>query len=405
MSHGPLTGGHVVLGVGGGIAAYKAVELLRLLTGAGAEVECVLTAAAEEFVAPLTFTALSGRTARSRLFGNEDPIPHTRLGQWADLVVIAPATADLLARMAAGLADDLLTNTLLATRAPVIAAAAMHTEMWDRPSTRRNVATLRGDSVTVLDPETGPLAGGDIGAGRMAEPEMILAACVDLLDGSPARSGPLAGATILVTAGGTREPIDPVRYIGNRSSGKMGHLLAGEAARRGAHVTLVTTSSLPAPPGVDRVDVETAEELAGAVLSRFGDVDAVVMAAAVADFRPVDPAGSKLKKEGGAPRVVLEPTTDVLAELGRRKGRQVIVGFAAETEAVATNGSDKVRRKNLDFLVANLVGVADSGFGTDTNRAYICTPDDAVEDLGLLGKAELSAMICDRLAKSLAARG
>lgn len=394
MGAPPLEGRRVVLGVGGGIAAYKSVELLRLLTGAGATVECVLTEAACRFVAPLTFTALSGRAARTELFGADDPIPHTRLGQWADLVVVAPATADLLARLATGLADDLLTNTVLATRAPVLAAAAMHTEMWDRPTTRRNVARLRDDGVAVIDPDSGPLAGGDVGPGRMAEPATIAAACAELL----ARAGSLAGSSILVTAGGTREPVDAVRYVGNRSSGRMGHAVAAAAAARGADVTLVTTSSLPSGPGVVRVEVETAAEMAEAVLARYDGVDAVVMSAAVADFRPAEPAATKIKKESGPPRIVLEPTLDILAEMGRRKQHQVLVGFAAETDDVAAQGSAKVRAKNLDLLVANLVGVEDSGFGAATNRAYLCSPGDQVEDLGLVGKDELAGLICDRVA-------
>lgn len=394
----PIAGRHVVLGVGGGIAAYKSVELLRRLTSSGAEVECVLTEAACRFVGPLTFTALSGRAALTELFGSGDPIPHTRLGRWADLIVVAPATADLIARLAVGLADDLLTNTVLATRAPVLVAAAMHTEMWDRPSTRRNVARLREDGVTVIDPDVGRLAGGDVGPGRMAEPVTIASTCADLLN----RDSSLAGVSVLVTAGGTREPVDPVRYVGNRSSGRMGHAVAAAAASRGARVTLVTTSSLSSGPGIDRVDVETAAEMADAVLSRYDDVDVVVMSAAVADFRPAAPANAKLKKESGPPRIVLEPTLDILAEMGRRKQHQVLVGFAAETDDVAAHGSAKARAKNLDLLVANLVGVDDSGFGTDTNRAYLCLPGDQVEDLGLLGKDELAGLICDRVGVALA---
>lgn len=397
----PLGNRTVVLGVGGGIAAFKAVELLRLLTAAGANVRCVLTRAASEFVAPLTFTALSGVPAQTELFGAADPIPHTTLGQAADLVVIAPATADLMARMAAGLADDLLTNTLLATRAPVLCAAAMHTEMWEQPSTQRNVETLRGDGVVVLDPEVGPLAGGDVGRGRMAEPGSILAAAEAML---AVEQRDLSGRRIVVTAGGTREPIDPVRYVGNRSSGKMGHAIAAEASRRGAEVVLVTTSSLAAAPGVKRIDVDTAAEMAEATFGAYDGTDAVVMAAAVADFRPADPASSKIKKGAGPPEIRLEPTVDILAELGRTKGDQVLVGFAAETDDVASYGAGKVAAKNLDFLVANLVGVDDSGFGTDTNRAYICSQGDVVEDLGLLGKDELACRICDRIAALLDAR-
>lgn len=397
MAASPLAGARVVLGVTGGIAAYKSVELLRRLTEAGAEVEVVLTESATRFVAPLTFTALSGRTAQTDLFGSSDPIPHTRLGQWADLVVVAPATANLLGRLASGLADDLLTNVLLATRAPVVVACAMHTEMWEQPSVQRNLETLRRDGHRCIDPEKGRLAGGDEGLGRMAEPVTIVEVCEDVLSGG---DRDLAGCRIVVTAGGTREPIDPVRFVGNRSTGKMGHAVAEEASRRGAQVVLVTTQPDSAPAGVETVPVETAEEMAREVLERFADVDAVVMAAAVADFRPAETAAGKLKKQDGPPSIVLEPTTDILAELGRTKARQILVGFAAETERVPEAGVAKVEAKNLDLLVANLVGVDDSGFGTDTNRAWLCRPGRDAESLGLTTKAAIATAICDDLAEA-----
>lgn len=415
MPRGALAGKRVVLGVTGGIAAYKAVELLRLLTKSGADVEVVLTREAAEFVGPLTFTALSHKQARTELFGSDDPIPHTRLGQWADLVVVAPATAHTAARLANGLADDLLTNTLLATRAPVVVALAMHTEMWEQPAVQRNVARLRADGVVCVLPEQGELAGGDVGMGRMAAPDRILAACEEVFaDGPPALpSGPrvhelpprppapqssLEGRRVLVTAGGTREPIDPVRYIGNRSSGKMGHAIASEAAERGASVVLVTTSQLPVAGDVEVVRVETAAEMADAVLGRYPHVDCVVMSAAVADFRPADAADEKIKKDGGPPRVVLVPTLDILAALGDAKSHQVLVGFAAETGNVPEHGSEKVAKKNLDLLVANLVGQPGTGFGSDTNRAYLCRPGGAVNDLGMLTKLELASLLCDEVA-------
>lgn len=395
----------MVLGVAGGIAAYKAVELLRLLVAAGAEVHSVLTPEATRFVAPLTFGALAGRPALTGLWDGPDPIPHTRLGQDADVVVVAPATAHLIGRYAAGLADDLLTNTLLATRAPVLLAAAMHTEMWEQAAVKRNVARLRADGIHVLDPEVGPLAGGDVGPGRLVEPERILEAVEDVLvSASPERPGPLTGRTILVSAGGTREPIDPVRFIGNRSSGRMGHAVAAEASRRGADVVLVTTSPLPVPAGAKVEVVETAAEMADAVLGRSGEADAVVMTAAVADFTPAGVAPRKLKKAAGAPEIRLVPTRDVLAELGRRKGDRVLVGFAAETDDVAAAGAAKVAAKNLDLLVANLVGVDDSGFGSETNRAYFCSPGGVVEELGLLSKKELASLICDRVGALLETR-
>ncbi|MCC7076729.1 MAG: bifunctional phosphopantothenoylcysteine decarboxylase/phosphopantothenate--cysteine ligase CoaBC [Acidimicrobiia bacterium] len=406
MPRSPLAGARVVLGVSGGIAAYKAVELLRLLTAAGADVQVVMTEAATQFVGPLTFTALSGRTARTDLFGADDPIPHTRLGQWGDLVVVAPATANLLGRLAGGHADDLLTNVLLATRAPIVVACAMHTEMWEQPSVQRNLDTLRGDGVRCIEPEKGRLAGGDEGVGRMAEPPAILAVCEEVV----AASGPgphgqdterLHGRRVLVTAGGTREAIDPVRYVGNRSTGKMGHLVAVEAHRRGADVTLVTTRPEDAPRGVEVVAVESAREMEIETLSRFEDVDCVVMAAAVADFRPAAPATEKLKKHTGPPAIVLEPTTDILVEMGKRKTHQLLVGFAAETENVAETGCAKLAAKNLDLLVANLVGVEDSGFGTDTNTAWLCRPGEPPEDLGKTTKAALAATICDALTARL----
>jgi phosphopantothenoylcysteine decarboxylase/phosphopantothenate--cysteine ligase len=391
---GPLHGRRVVLGVTGGIAAYKVVEVCRRLVDAGAHVMPVLTADAQRFVGAVTFSALASEPARTSLFDDpDDPIPHTRLGQSADLVVIAPATATVLARYAAGIADDLLTATLLATRAPVLVAPAMHTEMWEHPSVQDNLATLRRRGVHVVDPESGRLAGGDEGEGRLADPERIVVEAARVL----ALGRDLAGLHVLVTAGGTREPIDPVRFIGNRSSGKMGHAVAEAAANRGAAVTLITTSSRPVTTsGIDVVAVETAAELADAVLVRFPEVDVVVMAAAVADFRPKAVADDKLKKGDGVPEVVLEPTTDVLAELGTRKSGQILVGFAAETERVRERAQAKLEAKGVDLMVANDVSAADSGFEVDTNRA-ILLHSTGVEELGLLTKVELAELILDRV--------
>lgn len=390
----PLHGRRVVLGVTGGIAAYKAVEVCRRLVDAGAHVMPVLTADAQRFVGAVTFSALASEPARTSLFDDpDDPIPHTRLGQSADLVVIAPATATVLARYAAGIADDLLTATLLVTRAPVLVAPAMHTEMWEHPSVQDNLATLRRRGVHVVDPESGRLAGGDEGEGRLADPERIVAEAARIL----ALGRDLAGLHVLVTAGGTREPIDPVRFVGNRSSGKMGHAVAEAAANRGAAVTLITTSSRPVTAsGIDVVAVETAAELADAVLVRFPEVDVVVMAAAVADFRPKSVAGDKLKKGDGVPEVVLEPTTDVLAELGARKSGQFLVGFAAETGRVREHAQAKLEAKGVDLMVANDVSVAASGFEVDTNRA-ILLHSTGVEELELLTKVELAELILDRV--------
>jgi phosphopantothenoylcysteine decarboxylase/phosphopantothenate--cysteine ligase len=382
-----------VLGVSGGIAAYKAVEVCRRLVDAGAHVAPVLTEDATRFVGALTFSALASEPARTSLFDSPDPIPHTRLGQTADLVLVAPATAKLIGKYAAGISDDLLTATLLATRAPVLLAPAMHTEMWEHAAVQENLAVLRRRGVAVVDPESGRLAGGDVGEGRLAEPARIVAAAEALL--SP---GDLSGTRVLITAGGTREPIDPVRFIGNRSSGKMGYALAAVAARRGASVCLVTTVRRPLPPGaVEEVRVETAAEMAEAVAARFPEVDVVVMAAAVADFRPKVSAPSKLKKAEGAPEVILEPTPDILAGLGSAKQGQFLVGFAAETEQLVAHATAKLAAKRVDLMVANDVSAADSGFEVDTNRALLITPGGDITELPRMTKTELAEIIWDRV--------
>ncbi len=338
---GALRGRRVVLGVSGGIAAYKAVEVCRRLVDAGAFVSPVLTEGATRFVGTVTFSALASEPARTSLFDGPDPIPHTRLGQTADLIVVAPATAKLLGKYAAGISDDLLTATLLATRAPVLIAPAMHTEMWEHAAVQENLVTLRRRGVHVVDPESGRLAGGDVGEGRLADPERIVAAAADVL----ARGHDLAGVRVLVTAGGTREAIDPVRFVGNRSSGKMGYAVAEAAAARGAAVTLVATQQRPVSGSVDVVPVESAEDMQRAVLDRYDGVDVVVMAAAVADFRPKAVASEKLKKRDGLPEIVLEPTPDILAALGARKDGQLLVGFAAETERVPRARGGEARRQ------------------------------------------------------------
>jgi phosphopantothenoylcysteine decarboxylase/phosphopantothenate--cysteine ligase len=394
---GSVLAGHtIVLGVTGGIAAYKAVEVCRRLVDLGAHVVPVLTADATRFVGETTFSALASERVRTSLFDDADPIPHTRLGQSADLVIVAPATAKVLGKYASGISDDLLTATLLATRAPVIVAPAMHTEMWEHAAVQENVATLHRRGVHVVEPELGRLAGGDVGAGRLADPERIVAAAVSVL----ARSTPgeLAGVRVLVTAGGTREPIDPVRFIGNRSSGKMGHAVAAVAAARGASTTLVTTQRPESLSGVTVVDVDTAEEMADAVLGRYDEVDVVVMAAAVADFRPKLAAAEKLKKREGIPEIVLEPTPDILAALGRRKRAQILVGFAAETERLHEHAAEKLAAKHVDLMVANDVSAPDAGFEVDTNRAVLLDSSGALEELPLLTKVELAGVIWDRVA-------
>jgi len=424
-----LAGRRVVLGVSGGIAAYKAVEICRRLVDAGAHVMPVLTAGATRFVGPLTFSALASEPARTSLFEGPEPIPHTRLGQTCDLVVVAPATARVIGHYAAGISNDLLTATLLATRAPVLIAPAMHTEMWEHPAVQDNLALLRRRGVHVVDPESGRLAGGDVGAGRLADPARIVEAAAAILathrgdhlrvrsergagtggsggaEPPQARAGDLAGRRVLVTAGGTREAIDPVRFIGNRSSGKMGYAVAEAAARRGAEVVLVTTVSRPASPGVtDVVRVESAAEMAKAVLDRYADVDVVVMAAAVADFRPKVSAAQKIKKIGGPPEIVLEPTTDILAELGRKKFMQFLVGFAAETERLVEQAAAKMAAKGVDLMVANDVTAPGSGFEVDTNRAVLITPDGAARELPEMPKIDLADAIWDMVAPELGRR-
>jgi phosphopantothenoylcysteine decarboxylase/phosphopantothenate--cysteine ligase len=389
-----------VLGVSGGIAAYKAVDVCRRLVDAGAHVAPVLTPDATRFIGALTFSALGSEPAQVSLWGGSDPIPHTRLGQSADLIVVAPATARVLGAYAAGISDDLLTATLLATRAPVLVCPAMHTEMWEHPAVQDNLAVLRRRGVRVIEPGTGRLAGGDSGTGRLAEPADIVAAAIALL-----AAGPLDGRRILVTAGGTREPIDPVRFLGNRSSGKQGHAVAEEAAARGAAVTLITTTSRPGPPGAELVLVDTASEMHDAVMARSARCDVVIMAAAVADFRPKGAADRKLKKADGPPEVILEPTTDILAALGaaRRPG-QLLVGFAAETAAAGDlydYAADKLRRKGLDLVVANDVAAPGVGFGHDTNAVLILGTDGSSVEIPLSSKRAVAGAILDAVARRL----
>jgi phosphopantothenoylcysteine decarboxylase/phosphopantothenate--cysteine ligase len=394
---GALRGRRVVLGVSGGIAAYKAVEVCRRLVDAGAFVSPVLTQDATRFIGTVTFSALASEPARTSLFDGPDPIPHTRLGQSADLVVVAPATAKLLGKYAAGISDDLLTATLLATRAPVLVAPAMHTEMWEHAAVQENLVTLRRRGVHVVDPESGRLAGGDLGEGRLAAPERIVQAAAGVL----AHGHDLAGVRVLVTAGGTREAIDPVRFVGNRSSGKMGYAVSEAAAARGAAVTLVATQLRPVSGGVEVVPVESADDMQRAVLDRYDAVDVVVMAAAVADFRPKAVASEKLKKRDGIPEIVLEPTPDILAALGERKQGQLLVGFAAETERVREHAAEKLAGKRVDLIVANDVSAPDAGFEVDTNRAILLDSSGTIDETPLLSKAALADVILDRVAARL----
>ncbi len=369
----------VVLGVAGGIAAYKACELLRLFTESGHAVRVVPTRAALAFVGAPTWAALSGRDVSAEVWDDVSDVPHVRIGQAADLVVVAPATADLLARAATGQADDLLTNTLLTARCPVVFAPAMHTEMWEHPATRANVATLRGRGALVLPPAVGRLTGADTGPGRLPDPEEIFAVCLRVLARGLERAGPdLTGRRVVVSAGGTREPLDPVRFLGNRSSGRQGYALARTALARGAEVVLVAANvALPDPAGAKVVPVGSAEELRAAVREAAADADVVVMAAAVADFRPVTRAAGKIKKTGAAPEpIALTTNPDILAELSAARPRagQVVVGFAAETDDAITNGRVKLARKGCDLLVVNEVGDG-RGFGTADNAAVILAAD------------------------------
>jgi len=403
-----LAGRRVLLGVSGGIAAYKAAVLARALLQEGAEVQTVLTASAARFVGPATFEGLTGKPAPTELWSDAAAVPHVRFGREADVAVFAPATANLLAKLAAGLADDVVTSTFLMLRCPVVIAPAMHTEMWLHPATRANVATLASRGAIIVGPEEGELAGGDIGPGRLAEPEDILAAVIDAVTAAERPASPLAGRRVVVTAGGTREPIDPVRFLGNRSSGKMGYAIAAEAAGRGADVTLVSANAtLPAPVGVRVVEVETALEMRDAVLAAAADAEVVIKAAAVADFRPAAVSASKLKKEGpDAPTAVpLVRNPDILAELGADKRGRILVGFAAETDLPEEHGRAKLERKRLDLIVINRVDRADAGFAVDTNEAVLLGADGTRTEIPLSTKSELAAVICDHVERLLPPRG
>ncbi len=393
----PFAGRRVVLAVSGGIAAYKAVEICRRLVDAGTHVVPVLTATAQRFVGEVTFSALATERARLSLFDDADPIPHVTLGQQADLILVCPATAQTIAAYAAGLADDLLSATLLATRAPVVVCPAMHAEMWEHPATQDNLRLLAERGVILVPPEEGRLAGGDEGAGRLAAPESILAAVADALGaGTAASSADMTGLRVLVTAGGTREPIDPVRFVGNRSSGKQGYAVATEAAARGAKVTLVATVQRPLPASVDLVLVDTAEEMRAAVVDRL-PADVVIMAAAVADYRPAAPTAEKIKKTGEERTITLEPTPDILAELGRGGEVGTLVGFAAETSDVLANAGAKLRHKGADLMVVNDVSAPNVGFDHDTNEVTLLDAAGGRTSVPLTSKRQVARAILDRV--------
>jgi phosphopantothenoylcysteine decarboxylase/phosphopantothenate--cysteine ligase len=399
-SSSPLAGRRVLLGVTGGIAAYKACFLARLLTRAGAEVQVVLTAAATRFVGVDTFSGLTARPAYANVWDRPGSVLHVALAHEADVAVVAPVTANVLAKLATGIADDLVTATLLEASCPLVLAPAMHTGMWEHPATRRNVEVLRSRGATIVAPVAGSLAAGDEGVGRLAEPEDILAA-VEAAVGSGV--GDLAGRRVLVTAGPTWEPIDPVRFVGNRSTGRMGFAVASEARRRGADVTLVVGPATIEPPGgIRAVRVETAEEMRSAVRDHAAAAEAIVMAAAVADFRPEHVEASKVKKEAGPPEVKLVPTIDILAELGADKRGRILVGFAAETSGdLARTARGKLEAKQLDLVVVNRVGREGTGFGSEANEAAMVAADGRDIAIRTWTKDELASALCDRLADLL----
>ncbi|MBA5873760.1 MAG: bifunctional phosphopantothenoylcysteine decarboxylase/phosphopantothenate--cysteine ligase CoaBC [Nitrospira sp. CR1.2] len=390
-----LPGVRLVLAVTGSIAAYKAVSLLRLLRREGATVHVVMTAGACRFVTPLTFEVLSGSHVATDLFEAHQEMLHLSLPEQAQAIVIAPATANSLAKAALGLADDLLSTMLLTTQCPVMFAPAMDGDMWQHPTVVEHVAMLRARGAVIVDPEEGPLASGRSGRGRLADEQRILAALQTTL--FPRRDW--SGRRVLISAGPTHEAIDPVRFISNRSSGKMGYALAEAARTRGAEVVLVSgPTAVPAPAGVDYCPVTTAEEMRKALLDRFTWSDTVIMAAAVADFRPTQPSQQKLKKRHRPiTRLDLTPTDDILQELGERRSTQVLVGFAAETEDLLAHAREKLHAKHVDLLVANDVSAPGSGFGSDTNRVVLLTAEGEAEELPLLPKHDVADRILDRI--------
>ena len=391
-----LQGKKIVLGVTGGIAVYKAVDLVSRLRKAGCEVRVVMTEHAQQFVTPLTFKEISGNAVATSMWNanQEFNVEHIALANWADAFLVAPATANILAKMACGLADDLLSTTLLAAQAPIIVCPAMNTGMYQNPATQENIAKLQERGVTVMPPAVGHLACGTSGPGRLPEPQQIVEFMSAFFAG---REGDLRGLRVLVTAAGTREPIDPVRYVGNRSSGKMGYAVAQMAAERGADVLLISgPSALAAPPNVRVVNVETTNEMLEACLAAYGDVDIVIKAAAVADYRPRDVADQKIKKKtDDALTVVMDKNPDILKTLGAKKEQQVLVGFAAETQNLLANAREKVVKKNLDMIVANDVTAAGAGFNSDTNIVKFLFANGDVRELEQMPKVDVANRILD----------
>ena len=381
----------IVLGVTGGISAYKAIELCRLLTKSGAHVIPVLTASAIEMVGRKSFDVLASEPAKTDFWSDSERIPHTHLGQTADLVLVCPATARVVSDLATARSADLLSATLISTEAPIVVCPAMHTEMWNNPGVQHNIKVLADRGVTIVPPEVGPLAGGDSGVGRLASLDTVLHAVASALGAAK----PLSGKSVLVTAGGTREPIDPVRFIGNRSSGKQGHAFAEQARVLGADVTLVTTSSIESSPTINRIDVTTSDEMHQAV-TKNRDADLVIMTAAVADFKPSTVLGHKLKKSAGVPTLELEPTVDILATLtSEKKAGQIVVGFAAETDDFKANASKKLAEKSLDYIVLNNVLAPQTGFGYDTNEVSVISADGSLTEIQLTTKRRVARAVLD----------
>ncbi|SEO31019.1 bifunctional phosphopantothenoylcysteine decarboxylase/phosphopantothenate--cysteine ligase CoaBC [Propionispora vibrioides] len=401
-----IDGKNIVVGVSGGIAAYKAVELVSRLKKAGATVYVIMTKAATEFVTPLTFRELSGNPVAVDLWSEVKHwnVEHIALASTADLFVVAPATANIIGKVANGIADDMLSTTIMATQAPVIMAPAMNTNMYNNPLVQQNIAKLTALGYSFIEPASGMLACGVEGQGRLPEPACIVDYIVDFMKkqlanpANPVEKNDLVGRKVIVTAGGTREPLDPVRYIGNRSSGKMGYALAEAAKARGAQVTLISgPTKLKPPEGVAYVPVETAAEMRQAVLAEYQVADIVIKAAAVADYKPQQVALQKIKKAGDTLTLVLEKNPDILLELGQRKNQQILIGFAAETESLLEHAGDKLMRKNLDMIVANDVTQAGAGFNADTNIVKLLYRDGRIEEIAQMTKRELADVIFDKI--------
>ena len=395
-----LKGKKIVVGVTGGIAAYKAVEVVSRLRKAGSEVHVMMTKEATEFVTELTFREISGQPVAQDMWAKVQQynVEHIALANLADLMLIVPATANVLAKAATGIADDLVTTTILATKAPLFFAPAMNTGMYENPATRHNLSLLKDRGVHIIEPATGHLACGIEGKGRLPEPAAIVEEVLAFF----AEAKSLQGKRVLVTAGGTEEALDPVRFLGNRSTGRMGYAIAEAAARRGAEVVLVTgPTSLSVPAGVRAVKVRSARDMEQAVLAEYDNTDVVIKAAAVADYRPKETVAQKIKKSDGELTLTLVRNPDILYELGQRKKHQLLVGFAAETNDLATYAKRKLEKKNLDFIVANDVSAKDAGFGTATNRVQIFYRDGREESQPLMSKEKLAGLILDRVREHL----